>query len=141
MAFLVAEVFVPLSGALAVGGLIAFVIGATILIDTDIPGYGISLPLILTIAGVTAVFVLLIVGTAVRARRRPVVSGRELLLGGAGEVLYDFTGEGWAMVHGETWRVRSPMSLTQGQRVRVTHIDGLTLDVEPQSINPKGSAS
>jgi membrane-bound serine protease (ClpP class) len=141
IAFLVAEIFVPLSGALAVGGIIAFVIGATILIDTDIPGYGISLPLILTIAGVTAVFVLLIVGTAVRARRRPVVSGRELLLGGSGEVLSDFTGEGWATVHGETCRVRSPMSLTQGQRVRVTHIDGLTLDVEPQSINPKGSAS
>jgi membrane-bound serine protease (ClpP class) len=69
---------------------------------------------------------------AVKSRRRPVVSGREELAGGAGEVLADFSGEGWARVHGETWRVRSAVPLTSGQRVRVTGIDGLTLDVEPQ---------
>ena len=140
MAFLVAEVFVPTSGALVVGGLVAFVIGTVILIDTDIPGYGISLSLILTIAGVSALFVLLVMGMAVKARRRPVVSGREELVGGPGEVLADFTGEGWATVHGETWRVRSAMPLTQGQQVRVTRIDGLTLDVEPQTIESKRSA-
>ena len=139
MAFLVAEVFVPTSGALAVGGIVAFVIGTVLLIDTDIPSYGISLPLIFTIAGVSAVFVLLVVGMAVKARRRPVVSGQEELVGGPGEVLADFTGEGWATVHGETWRVRSALPLTQGQQVRVTRIEGLTLDVEPQSINRKRS--
>ena len=110
-----------------------------LLIDTDIPGYGISLPLILTIAGVSALFVLLVVGMAVKARRRPVVTGQEALAGGSGEVLADFTGEGWATVHGETWRVRSAMPLPQGQHVRVTGIDGLTLNVVPQSIKPEGS--
>ena len=139
IAFLVAEVFVPTSGALAVGGTIAFVIGAVILIDTDIPGYGISLPLIFAIAGVSAVFVLLVMGMAVKARRRPVVSGREKLAGDSGEVLADFSGEGWATVHGETWRVRSALPLAQGQQVRVTRIDGLTLDVEPTSIEPQRS--
>jgi len=132
MAFLVAEIFVPTSGALAVGGVIAFVAGAMMLIDTDVAGFGIPLGLIATIAVVTALFVLVVVGMAVKSRRRPVVSGREELAGGAGEVLDDFTGEGWARVHGETWRVRSPKPLTRGQRVRVTHIDGLTLDVEAQ---------
>jgi len=102
------------------------------LIDTDVAGFGIPLGLIATIAVVTALFVLVVVGMAVKSRRRPVVSGREELAGGAGEVLDDFTGEGWARVHGETWRVRSPKPLTRGQRVRVTHIDGLTLDVEAQ---------
>ena len=132
MAFLVAEIFVPTSGALAVGGVIAFVAGAMMLIDTDVPGFGIPLALIVGIAAVTALFVLVVVGMAVQSRRRPVVSGREELAGESGEVLADFTGEGWARVHGETWRVRSVVPLTQGQRVRVTGIDGLTLDVEPQ---------
>ena len=59
---------------------------------------------------------------------------------GPGEVLADFTGEGWATVHGETWHVRSAMPLAQGQQVRVIRIDGLTLDVEPQTIEPKRSA-
>lgn len=138
MAFLVAEVFVPLSGALAVGGLIAFVIGAMILIDTDTPGYGVSLPLIFTIAGASAVFALLVVAMSVKARRRPVVSGREQLADGRGEVLADFSGEGWATIHGETWRVRSAVPLAQGQRVQVTRIDGLTLDVEPQTLERRG---
>jgi len=132
MAFLVAEIFVPTSGALAIGGVIAFVAGAMMLIDTDVPGFGIPLALIATIAVVTALFVLVVVGMAVKSRRRPIVSGREELAGGGGEVLDDFTGEGWARVHGETWRVRSATPLTRGQRVRVTRIDGLTLDVEAQ---------
>jgi membrane-bound serine protease (ClpP class) len=132
MAFLVAEIFVPTSGALAIGGVISFVAGAMMLIDTDVPGFGIPLGLIATIAVVTVLFVLVVVGMAVKSRRRPIVSGREELAGGAGEVLDDFTGEGWARVHGETWRVRSATPLTRGQRVRVTRIDGLTLDVEAQ---------
>ena len=139
MAFLVAEVFVPLSGALAVGGLVAFVIGAMILVDTDTPGGGVSLLLIFTIAGASALFVVLVMGMAMKARGRPVVSGPELLSNDRGEVLADFSDEGWATIHGETWRVRSAVPLTQGQQVRVTRIDGLTLDVEPQSAELKGS--
>jgi membrane-bound serine protease (ClpP class) len=132
IAFLVAEVFVPTSGALAVGGLVAFVAGAMMLIDTDMPGYGISLPFVFALAAASAAFVLLVVGMAVKSRRRPIVSGPEELARGAGEVLADFSGEGWARVHGETWRVRSAVPLTQGQQVRVTRIDGLTLEVEPR---------
>jgi membrane-bound serine protease (ClpP class) len=71
---------------------------------------------------------------AVKARRQPVVSGAEALASGSGEVLADFTGEGWATIHGETWRVRSAVPLAQGQPVRVTRIEGLTLDVEPLTL-------
>jgi membrane-bound serine protease (ClpP class) len=134
VAFLVAEVFVPTSGALAVGGVLAFIAGALMLIDTDVAGFGIPLGLIVGVAAVTAVFVLFVVGMAVRSRRRPVVTGREELASENGEVLADFAGEGWARVHGETWRVRSAVPLTRGQQVRVVGIDGLTLDVEAQPI-------
>jgi len=139
IAFLVAEVFVPTSGALAIGGILAFVFGAVILIDTDVPGYGIPLALIVTLAAVSGLFVLLIVGMAVKARQRKVVSGQEELVGCDGEVMTGFTGEGWAQVHGETWRVRSALPLLQGQHVRVTRVDGLTLEVEPKSVEVKGS--
>jgi membrane-bound serine protease (ClpP class) len=40
-------------------------------------------------------------------------------------------------VHGETWRVRSRERLVPGNRVRVTGVDGLVLDVTPDST--KGS--
>jgi len=132
---------VPTSGALGIGGILAFVIGAVILIDTDVPGYGIPLPLIFVIAAIGALFVLVVVRLAVQARRRKVVSGQEELLGSRGEVMGDFVGEGWAQVHGETWKVRSSLPLHQGDKVRVTRIDGLTLEVEPLSMAAKEAAS
>jgi membrane-bound serine protease (ClpP class) len=46
-------------------------------------------------------------------------------------VLEDFAGEGWAHLHGETWRVRSAEPMKKGERVRVTAMQGLTLDVVP----------
>ncbi len=141
IAFLVAEVFVPASGALGIGGILAFVIGAVILVDTDVPGYGIPMPLIMTLAIISALFVFVIVRIGFRARSRPVVSGHATLLGGAGEVLEDFSGEGWATIQGEIWRVRSALPLARGQRVRVTGIEGLTLDVEPRSADLKGGSS
>lgn len=141
MAFLVAEVFVPSSGALGVGGVLAFVIGAVVLVDTDVPGYGIPTPLIVVLAVISTLFVFLIVRMGVQARGRPLVSGLGTLLGGPGEMLADCTGEGWARIHGEIWQVRSALPLTQGQRVRVTGIDGLTLVVEPQATETKGSES
>ncbi len=141
MAFLVAEVYLPTSGALGIGGVLAFAIGAVILIDPDAIGFGIPLPLIATLAFISAVFVFVIVRMAVQARRRPVVSGQTTLLGCPAEVLADFAGDGWATIRGEIWHVRSVGPLASGQRVRVTGIDGAVLNVEPQSTEPKGGAS
>ncbi len=133
VAFIVAEAFVPSFGSLGIGGVIALVIGAVILIDPEAaPGYAIPLPLIATVAAVSGAIVFLIVMMAVKARRRPVVSGREELAGARGEALEDFADEGWVRVHDENWRAHSAKSLRRGQRVRVTRIEGLMLSVEPE---------
>jgi membrane-bound serine protease (ClpP class) len=135
--FMVGEAFFPAYGSLGIGGVIAFVIGSVILIDTDIPGYGIPYALIGGFAAASAAFLMLMVGVALKARRRPVVSGREELIGSAGEVLEDFDEEGWARVHSETWRVRAAMPLKAGQRVRIAAMDGLVLDVVAEPDNRK----
>jgi membrane-bound serine protease (ClpP class) len=132
IAFMVAELFFPSFGSLGIGGAIAFIIGSVILIDTDIPGFGIPLPLVLGIAAGSAAFLFLVVGMAMKARKRPVVSGREELIGSSGEVIEDCEREGWARVHSETWRIRSAAPLKRGQRVRVAGIDGLQLEVIPE---------
>ncbi len=129
VAFMVAEAFLPSFGALGFGGLVAFIIGSVMLIDTDVPGYGLPWSLIVPVALASAGFVFLVASMAVRARRRPVVTGREDMLGAQGTVLADCDGEGWATVHGETWRVRCATPLKRGDRVRVTGMDGLTLQV------------
>jgi membrane-bound serine protease (ClpP class) len=130
--FMVGEAFFPAYGSLGVGGLIAFVVGSVILIDTDIPNYGIPYALIGGFAAASAAFLILMIGVALKARHRPVVSGREELIGSAGEVLEDFEQEGWARVHSETWRVRAAMPLKAGQRVRIAAMNGLVLEVIPE---------
>ena len=126
-----AEAFFPVYGSLGVGGAVAFIVGSVMLIDTDVPGFGIPLPLIFGVAATSAVFLIGVGAFALRARRLPVVSGRESLVGATGEVLQDFDGEGWARVQGETWRVKSPSPLKAGAQVRVASVDGLVLRVEP----------
>jgi membrane-bound serine protease (ClpP class) len=131
--FMVAEAFLPAYGSLGIGGFVAFVIVSVILIDTGVPGYGIPYALIGGFALASAAFLVVAAGFMVKSRRRPVVSGREELVGSSGEVIDDFEREGWARVHSEMWRVRSAAPLKAGQRVRVAAIDGLTLDVVPES--------
>ena len=130
LALMIAETFLPSFGVLGIGGIVAFVLGATLLIDTEVPGFGIPLPLIVATALISAALLVLAGGLALRSRRARVVSGREEMIGARGEV---FDAEGWASVHGERWRVRSAAPLAPGQKVRVTAIDGLTLTVEPAS--------
>jgi membrane-bound serine protease (ClpP class) len=130
--FMVAEAFVPAFGSLGIGGLIAFVLGSIILIDADrVPSeFDIPYTLIGGLAAASAAFLFFVVGVAVRNRRRPVVTGREQMIGATAEALEDFEREGWARVHGENWRVRSASPVRRGERLRVKDIEGLVLTVE-----------
>lgn len=132
MAFMIAEAFLPSFGALGLGGVLAFVVGSVILLDTDTPGFGISWWLIGTVAAVSLAFFLGVVTLAVKARARPVVSGREELIGGIGQAIHAFSDEGRVRIHSEDWAARTTAPVKRGQRVRVTGIDGLTLRVEPE---------
>ena len=134
IAFMIAEAFLPAFGSLGVGGLIAFVIGSVILFDRDeLPGVEVPYGVIAGVAAASAVFVFLVLAGAIKNRRRPVVTGREHLIGAQAEALDDFQGEGWARVQGETWRVRAGAPVRRGQRLRVKAIDGLTLTVEEEA--------
>ena len=126
-----AEHFVPGFGVLGVGGIVAFVIGSIMLIDSDVPGFRIPWSLIGAAAVASALFLLLLLNLALRARARPVTSGRDAMLGLTGEVFEIAAGIAYARIHGEIWKVRSGIPLDRGQSVRVTGIDGLLLTVEP----------
>jgi len=122
--FIVAEVFLPSYGSLGVGGVIAFVAGALMMIDTDAGGFGIPWPLVALLAIVTAAFLFVLARMALRARRAPIVSGLATMVGADGEMLEDSGETGWASIRGETWKVRTAGHLARGQRIRVVDIDG-----------------
>ncbi|GAA0716523.1 nodulation protein NfeD [Dokdonella soli] len=138
VALLVAETVVPAYGSLGIGGVVAFVIGSVILMDTSVPGYGVSLPLLIGISIAAALVLVGIVWMALRARGRPVVSGREQLLGSLGEAIGDFDRRGIVHVHGERWQALSEAPLHSGQVVQVIGIDGLLLTVKPLPVASKG---
>jgi len=131
--FMVAEAFVASFGILGIGGVVAFVAGSVLLLDTDVPGFGISPWLIGSVALVSAAFFLTVVSLALRARRRRVVTGSEQLVGASGETIEAFEREGRVRVHSEDWTARSRTPLKAGQKVRVVGREGLTLLVEPKT--------
>jgi len=131
VALIVAEAYAPSFGALGIGGIAAFVFGAIIMFDSDIPGFGISYAFVIGIALVFAVLVVWLVGFLLKLRRRGAVSGTESIIGGIATAVEDFTGDGKVWLEGEAWHAHSALPLTKNQQVVVRTMDGLTLVVEP----------
>jgi membrane-bound serine protease (ClpP class) len=128
---MIGEVFVPSFGALGLGGIVAFVVGSIILMDTDVPGFGIPAALIGSVAAIGGGAVMAIIWFAVRARSQPVVSGREDMIGSVAEATADFHGRGQVRAHGELWNAESSVPVRRGQQLRITDMHGLVLSVEP----------
>jgi membrane-bound serine protease (ClpP class) len=132
--FMGAEAFLPSFGILGLGGIVAFVAGGLMLIDTELPGYGIPPALIGTLAVACA---LLLIGTArlaLAARRRPVTAGAATLIGALARVesvAGDGRREAWVRVEGEIWQAVSSLPLAPAQAVRIVGRKGLTLEVIP----------
>ena len=136
LALIAAELFAPGLGALGIGGVAAFVIGSVMLIDTEAPGFAVSWQVIGPVAALGGAALLGTGYLLMQARRRPVVSGREEMVGSAGQVVEWAGTEGRIRVHGEIWRARAAPRPTAGgvapgHAVRVVAIDGLMLTVEP----------
>jgi membrane-bound serine protease (ClpP class) len=139
LGFMIAEAFIPSFGVLGLGGVVAFVTGSVILFDTDVPGYGIPLALIGTLAVVSALLVFAIVTMALKARRQRLVTGDAELVGSLAPVTRVEANDpacGWVQLQGEHWQVVSPTPLRPGQQVRVVARRGLLLDVTAADTPP-----
>lgn len=128
---MVAEGFSPTFGILGIGGLVAFAVGAAILIDTDVPQFRIDRPAIGAMAVMSLAAMVAIVRLALHSRGQRVVTGREQMIGATATVL-DWDGRrGHVLVHGERWQAASGDKLAAAMQVHVTGREGLTLDVVP----------
>ncbi len=129
----VAEVKVASYGLLTVAGLVAMILGAMMLVDSDAPELRVSvrtlLPVILAFAG----FTIAIVRLVLQAQRRHALTGVEGLVARSGEAASDLAPEGWVLVQGERWRARAAERVAAGERVVVEGVDGLTLRVRKEA--------
>jgi membrane-bound serine protease (ClpP class) len=134
MGLMIAEAFAPSFGALGIGGAISFAVGATMLIDSTDPNFAVDPWMI---AGVTlfclAVFSVLLT-VALRAQRRPTVTGIEELKAATAEVIDWSQGAGQVRVTGEIWMAKTAgpeFIINPGDKVKVIDVDGLKLIVKP----------
>jgi membrane-bound serine protease (ClpP class) len=135
LVFFVAEIKVTSYGLLAVGGIIALVLGSLLLFRDLDPALRLSRGLV----GATAFAAALVVGflavLAARAQRTPVLTGKSGLIGELGRAIEDFTPAGRVFVHGEIWNADSDLPVRSDQAVRVVGVDGLRLRVRPEERN------
>jgi membrane-bound serine protease (ClpP class) len=130
IALMVAEAHIGAFGALGVGGIAAFVIGALLMFPAQTPGFTLSRGVLTGAVIGSAALVVVVLGFALRSRRRPVVTGGEALIGADGEAVSWRHGEGRVRVQGEIWLARSDAPLAASSRVKVVARDGLVLRVK-----------
>jgi len=131
LALMTAETFVPAFGVLGIGGIISFLLGSVMLIDSDLPEFSISPILIGTVSATTAGLFLFVLSFAVRAWRQPMVSGNAAMLGSTARILRWQGGAGAINTHGEVWSAVGMDDAKPGDNVKVVKIEGLTVTVSP----------
>lgn len=134
IALMVGEAFTPGIGALGLGGLVAFLVGSFFLFEPEgsTVDFSVSIPIIIGAAITSAGLTFVVIAAAMKARRRPAVTGAEEMIDSRGTVVDWQTGRGNIRVHGEIWSARSDKELQSGDSVRVMRREGLTLIVEPE---------
>ncbi|HEX4024644.1 MAG TPA: nodulation protein NfeD [Steroidobacteraceae bacterium] len=141
---IITEFFMPAYGSLGAGGLAAFVIGSIILFDHNQVELQVAVPLIAGIAIAGALVIAAIAALAARARRRPVSTGAESMVGEPVEVVEVSAADGVGAdagrcvvrYGGELWNARAAHPLHPGERARITRVAGLTLWIEPHPRSP-----
>ncbi|MEZ2407289.1 nodulation protein NfeD [Bosea sp. UNC402CLCol] len=128
VAFLIIETFNP-TVVLGLGGAAAFLLGSTMLLQTEGPGFGVSWAVIGP-AAVLSLALALLAGTYFwTARRNPPRIGGEAMRGLAVDVLDWNGGEGHVLALGERWRAKADEPIAPGGSAEVTAVSGLVLTV------------
>ena len=135
------EAFNP-TVVLGLGGIIAFVLGAVMLVRVETPGFRLSWSVIGTVVTMFAGLILVVLGSLQRARRGPVRVGAQAMPGLSAEVLDWSENEGHVFTQGERWQARGAETFKPGDVVEVANITDLTLVVRrPPALTGEGGAS
>nr|WP_241263221.1 nodulation protein NfeD [Parahaliea mediterranea] len=129
VALMAAEAFAPSFGILGLGGIVAFVVGSIMLMDTELPAYQVALPMIIAITVFSAGLLIFALGMLARSRSRALVSGVERLLGQRAVVQRSEGSDAYVWLDGELWHARGDVDLAPEDEVEVTAVDGLTVEV------------
>ena len=131
---IIAEAQLPTGGFLGAGGVVALAFAGLLLFNSD-EGADVSAPIVITAAVLVGAFAVFLVDRAMKARREPVRTGHEEMVGATAQVRTRLDPEGQVWVEGALWRARllpdaGSAAASVGETVRVVSVEGLTLMVE-----------
>lgn len=131
LVLLIAEIKVVSHGVLAIGGVVSMLLGSLMLYDApETTGIRLSWYVVVPTVGTTGALVFFAVTMGIRALYRPSVTGEAAMVGRLGVARSALEPDGRVLIDGELWRAVSPDGrIEAGEPVRVTAIDGLTLEV------------
>lgn len=129
IALMVAEAFAPSFGVLGLGGIVAFVIGSIILMDTTLPAYQIAIPLIAALAITSAMLLVILLRMLIKSRQQALVSGLQHLVGQTAKIEFLHNDVAMVRLEGELWQTSCQDSLTPNDPVIVDEADGVILQV------------
>lgn len=132
IALFVAEIKVSSYGLLTVGGIMAMILGAMMLVDASVPEMRVSLRTLLPAVLAMAAWTLTLVTLVVRSQRLRATTGAEGIVGQAAVAETELSPDGWVRVQGERWKATAEAGASAGDRLRVTAVDGLTLRVRKE---------
>ncbi len=132
----VLEATITSHGILAIGGIVAMVVGGLMLVEGPIPQLRIQFGTTLAVAIPLAVITVFMVRLVYLSHRKKSVTGEEGMIGEVGVAKTDINSQGKVLVHGEYWNASSTQHIPAGSRVRVVKARGLQLEVEPVSGQP-----
>jgi len=118
-------------GALTVGGLVAMTIGSVMLFNDPDPALHASLQVIIPVILVTGAFFFIGAALSIRSMRKRHASGAAALVDQEGDArtpINEYGGR--AFVAGAHWSAVSDVEISEGRKVRVVGVKGMTLKVE-----------
>jgi membrane-bound serine protease (ClpP class) len=140
VALFVLEAKLASHGVLGLGGAVAMMLGAVMLVDSPLPEMRVHWTTAIALALPFSAITVMLLSLAVRARRNKIETGPEAMIGLAGVALTPLAPGGKVLVHGEYWDAVAASPVSTGERVRITAIDGLRLTVEPAPQTNGGNA-
>ena len=130
LAMFVLEATVTSHGILAVGGILAMIAGAMMLVPGPIPQLRIQFTTTLAVTIPVAVITVFLVRLVYLSHQKKSVMGQQAMIGEVGIAKTDIHTEGKILVHGEYWNASSGQPIPAGSKARVVKIDGLKVEVE-----------
>ncbi len=130
--FFIAEIKIPGFGVFGVGGVISFVLGSVMLINSPVPGMRPTMKIIISVAIGVALIFLFLTYKVYKAMRQKPETGQEGLCGEIGVARSDINSEsGKVFVHGEWWNAISDEDIPAGSKVVVESLENFVLKVSP----------